>query len=1118
MKQLLTLVFALTFCIGNAQNIYKDRRDGEVYVKFKNFYLAKFQTDEAGYFPVQQLAMLGELPVKYDVYKAQSSFYFAKELDLRQTIRLYFNAAEQVDAFIAELERLPFIEYAEHVPYFKLSLTPNDMGTNSFNNGTWHLYRINAQQAWDISTGNPNVKVAIVDDAVQTNHTDLAANMLAGRDVALGTNDPNPPTTSYSHGTHVAGISAAVSNNGTGVASIGYSIKIIPVKATNSATTISHGYEGVTWASNNGANVINMSWGGTFGGQTGNNVINAAFNNGIVLVAAAGNDNQETTYYPAGYTNVIAVASSSNTDAKSSFSNYGAYVDITAPGSNIRSTVPTNTYAVYNGTSMASPLVAGLCGLVKSVNANFTPTQIRNCITSTAVNINSVNANFIGKLGAGRIDAFAALQCAQGSVVQYDASVSAIVSPSGSSCNTTFTPVVTLRNNGSQTLTSLTISYQVDNGTPSTFNWTGSLASLATTNVTLPNVTTTAGAHTFTASTSNTVNGNQTDANTGNNSNSSTFTVFSNTGQNLPFTENFESNSFATNSWTIDNPDNSLGWEIVTTAGNTPGTRSARIPFYSYQTTGQRDGLVTPPLNFAGYTSVTMTFDHAYRRYNTSSSDSLIIYVSTNCGGTWQRIFARGENGQGVFATVSTSTTDFFPSVNTDWCFAGTVGSACYTINLNNFIGSAPVRIKFEGFNNYGNNLYIDNINISGVASGQAPAAAFSPVNGSSVCAGQQKSFTNQSTNSPTSYQWSFQGGTPSTSTVANPTVVYSQPGQYTVSLTATNGAGSNTTSQTITVLPTPNLTGTATPNPVCEGQEVTLNATGAADYNWSSGLSSFTGTGVEVTVNGPVSYNLVGTGANGCSASVTVNVSVTQAPNAVASANTTLCEGETLFLIGNGGTNYNWSGPASFQSSAANPQIANVTSANSGIYTVTVSNGGNCSATAQVSVTVKLSPSVSISLPEAILTLCSSASPVTLSGGSPANGVYSGNGVSGGQFSPAAAGAGSHPVTYTFTDQFGCSGSVSQAIEVTVCTDVAEMAATTIRVYPNPATDVVLISGLQNDATVTVVDAAGRIMGQYQVTANAARIPVETLATGTYVLQVSTINQPTLHTRFVKW
>ncbi len=946
-------LYALLSCVVlalflNAQNVYTDRRDGEIYLKLKNDFKLNIAHDDAGYFSPEQLEFLQPFTVKFGVNSVQRSFYFAKEVELKQTLRIYFQQAKDIDRFIEELQQLPFVDYAEHVPLLKHGYTPNDLGTNSFNNGRWHLYRISAREAWDISRGNTNIKVAIVDDAVQTDHPDLAANMLPGRDVASGTNNPNPPSTSFSHGTHVAGCASAVTDNNVGVASIGFSVKIIPVKASNSATSISHGYEGITWASNNGANVINMSWGSTFGGNTGANVVNAAFNSGKTLVAAAGNSNNTTTFFPAGYTNVIAVASTTNTDAKSSFSNYGNWITVSAPGSNLRSPVPTNSYATQSGTSMASPVAAGLCGLILSVNPAFTPTQVRNCLVSTADNINSANPNFVGQLGSGRINAYQALLCAQGSVVQFDAGISRINVPSGSSCSNTFTPQVVLKNFGSSTLTSATIQFRIDNGTVSTFNWTGSLASQAETTVNLPSQTTTTGAHTFTANTTATLNGNQTDANANNNSTTVNFTIFGAPGLPLPFSESFESGSFATNNWTIENPDNGLTWELFTTAGTTPGNRSVRLPFYSYQTTGQRDGLITPPLNFTGFDTIKLRFEHAYRRYNQNSTDSLIIYVSTNCGSTWTRIFARGENGNGVFATAATSTADFVPAQASDWCVAGTVGSQCFELNLNAYKGNNAVRIKFEGFNNYQNNLYLDNINILGVQAGSPPVAQFT-ANPQSVCSGQFVSFVDQSTNQPNAYAWSFPGGNPSTSTQPNPSVRYDAPGTYDVSLTVTNANGNNTNAKTgyITVHPKPNVSGTYTPQQVCDGDEVTLIASGATDYTWQSGLSTFSGNNVEVSIFGNTVYELIGVDDNGCSDTVTVNVNASPKPLAGVTSNRTICTGETIALNASGGTSYNWS-------TGETGNFIFITPAQTTTYTVTVSLPGSaCTDSASVTITV---------------------------------------------------------------------------------------------------------------------------------------------------------------------
>jgi PKD repeat protein len=180
----------------------------------------------------------------------------------------------------------------------------------------------------------------------------------------------------------------------------------------------------------------------------------------------------------------------------------------------------------------------------------------------------------------------------------------------------------------------------------------------------------------------------------------------------LPFTETFETGAPG---WTTDNPDGGITWTIATIGGTTPGNRAAKMDFFNYNSVGQRDGLISPVLDFRDVSTCTLSFQHAYRRYNTSSTDSLIIYGSSDCGATWTRLFARGENGQGTFATQTTSTNAFTPSQSSQWCGGGT-GSGCFSVNLNAFVGRPRVCLKFESYNNYGNNLYLDNVNVSGTS------------------------------------------------------------------------------------------------------------------------------------------------------------------------------------------------------------------------------------------------------------------------------------------------------------------------------------------------------------------------------------------------------------------
>ncbi|MGE3825461.1 MAG: S8 family serine peptidase, partial [Bacteroidia bacterium] len=302
--------------------------------------------------------------------------------------------------------------------------------------------KIDAEQAWDITTGSSSVVIAIVDNAVLHSHQDLAANRwvntteqngitgfdddlngytddIYGFDVADSDGNPEPPSgtlnsSPFKHGTHVAGIAAAATNNNMGVASLGYNCKFMSVKCSPNSgggDELPSAQDGVFYAMRAGADIISMSYGGAGGALVSELVLNQAYAAGIVLIAAAGNDNTNTVHFPAAYSNVIAVGATDQNDAKSSFSNYGNWIDVMAPGVSIYSTLTEsgNTYGNLSGTSMATPLVAGLAALVLSDEPGLTPAQVKAKMQQGCENIDAQNSGFIGQLGAGRINAFHAL-------------------------------------------------------------------------------------------------------------------------------------------------------------------------------------------------------------------------------------------------------------------------------------------------------------------------------------------------------------------------------------------------------------------------------------------------------------------------------------------------------------------------------------------------------------------------------------------------------------------------------------------------------------------------------------------------------------------------------------
>lgn len=253
---------------------------------------------------------------------------------------------------------------------------------------------VDAVEAWTVTTGG-GTRVAIVDSGVASDNPDIAPKVVARANFSgTATGEDN-----YGHGTHVAGIVAATANNTIGVAGVCPGCTILDAKVLNDSGSGSSSAiaNGINWAVSNGAKVINMSLGQRVSSRTLETAVNNAWNAGAVLVAAAGNAGTQAKIYPGAYPNVIAVAATDNTDAKASFSTYGAkWVDVAAPGVNVYSTFPNHPfylgtqngrsqgYDVGSGTSMASPIVAGVAALAWSSHTGATHTSVRANVESTA--------------------------------------------------------------------------------------------------------------------------------------------------------------------------------------------------------------------------------------------------------------------------------------------------------------------------------------------------------------------------------------------------------------------------------------------------------------------------------------------------------------------------------------------------------------------------------------------------------------------------------------------------------------------------------------------------------------------------------------------------------------
>lgn len=306
---------------------------------------------------------------------------------------------------IKELKNDPSVEYVSYEYKYQAFLTPNDPSYKL----QWGLPKIKADKAWDISIGNNSVIVAVVDTGVDSDHPDLANNIISGYNVIDGTIKAEDD---QGHGTHVAGIAAGVINNSKGITGVSGKSKIMPVKVLDSQGSgwTSDIAEGIIWAADHGARVINLSLGGPSYDRVLEEAINYAYGKGSLVVAAAGNSNTSDPSYPAAYNNVVAVSAIDSGSNRASFSNYGTYVDITAPGVNIYSTTYDGAYGYKSGTSMACPFIAGAAALIWSHNVSMTPSQVESILESTAFDLGYVgkDANF----GYGLVDVYGAITAA----------------------------------------------------------------------------------------------------------------------------------------------------------------------------------------------------------------------------------------------------------------------------------------------------------------------------------------------------------------------------------------------------------------------------------------------------------------------------------------------------------------------------------------------------------------------------------------------------------------------------------------------------------------------------------------------------------------------------------
>ena len=326
------------------------------------------------------------------------------------------------------LSRNPHVNFVEYNYLAEPTATPND----NYYSSQWHLPKISAPQGWDISTGSGNVVIAILDTGVDPTHPDLSEKLVPGYNFY----DNNTNTSDvYGHGTAVAGSAAAISNNYNGVAGVAWNSPIMPLRISDASgwATYSAMASAMTYAADRGAKVINISFAGTSSSSTLQNAVNYAWNKGAILFASAGNYSTNTPYYPAACNNAVSVSATTSSDSLASFSNYGNWIDISAPGVSIYTTLNGGGYGSKSGTSFSSPITAGLAALIFSANPLLTNAEVVEVLLENADDLGA--SGYDPYYGWGRINVYKTLLAAIGATPQPDVTppIVSITSPANGS-------------------------------------------------------------------------------------------------------------------------------------------------------------------------------------------------------------------------------------------------------------------------------------------------------------------------------------------------------------------------------------------------------------------------------------------------------------------------------------------------------------------------------------------------------------------------------------------------------------------------------------------------------------------------------------------------------------
>jgi thermitase len=312
---------------------------------------------------------------------------------------------EYSGAILLSLRNSGLFRYVERDYYAHISASPNDPKYPS----QWYLPKIQAPDAWSITTGTSEVLVAAIDSGVEASHPDLKSRLTSGWNFLTGDSNTGDEV---GHGTGVAGIIAAASDNGVGVAGLNWSARVLPlvVVGMSESATYSDIASAIVYAADHGARIVNVSLGGANSSVTLQTAVDYAWNRGVLIFAAAMNATSSTRNYPAACDHVAAIAATDGADNLAFFSNYGDWITLSAPGTSILTTAIGSGYGYENGTSFSSPIAAGVAALVLAVDPALSNTDVLDILKSTADDLGEPGRD--NRFGWGRINAYRAVAAA----------------------------------------------------------------------------------------------------------------------------------------------------------------------------------------------------------------------------------------------------------------------------------------------------------------------------------------------------------------------------------------------------------------------------------------------------------------------------------------------------------------------------------------------------------------------------------------------------------------------------------------------------------------------------------------------------------------------------------